>query len=81
MSISDPILDHVIEVFRQTFPDDPIDRESDFFELGGDSLTIVTFCAALEERLGCEVHPSMMVYYPTAEELAAELSERPRTGV
>ena len=80
MSTSDPILEHVIGVFRQIFPEEAIDRESDFFDLGGDSLTIVTFCAALEERLEAEVHPSMIIYYPTAEELAAELTVRSQAG-
>ena len=76
MSTSDSVLDHTIEVSRQVFPEDQIERDSDFFDLGGDSLTIVTFCALLEEKLGTEVHPSMIIYYPTAEELAEELTAR-----
>ncbi len=78
MSTSDPIKKHVIEAFQEIFPNDVIELDSDFFDLGGDSLTIVTFCTLLEEKMGFELHPSMMVYYPTVEELIAELTTRAR---
>lgn len=70
------ILGHVIDVYRQVFPEDVIDTESDFFDLGGDSLMVVTFCALLEEKLGREVHPSMLIYFPTVEDMAQELSSQ-----
>lgn len=72
--INDTLLGHVTEVYRLVFPDEAIDIESDFFDLGGDSLSVVTFCALLEERLGREVHPSILIYHPTVEDLALELT-------
>ncbi|MEO0752483.1 MAG: phosphopantetheine-binding protein [Pseudomonadota bacterium] len=74
LEINEILLANVTEVYRMVFPDEPIDIESDFFDLGGDSLSIVTFCALLEERLGREVHPSLLIYHPTVETLTLELT-------
>lgn len=71
---ADDVLGHVIDAYRQIFPDDAIDTESDFFDLGGDSLAVVSFCACLEEKFGREIHPSIIIYFPTVEDLAGELT-------
>ena len=79
MSTSNSIQKHVTEAFKQVFPNDQIDHESDFFDLGGDSVALVALCSYLEGHLGFEVHPSLLLYHPTAEELAAELETRSRS--
>ena len=70
----------VMDVYRHIFPDDSIDTDSDFFDLGGDSLSVVTFCALLDEMLGQEVHPSVIIYFPTVEDLTQELATKLSTG-
>ncbi len=73
MSTSEKTSQQVVAAFQECFPDDAVDLESDFFDLGGDSLALVSLCASLEARMGFEVHPSKLLYYPTVEELAAEI--------
>lgn len=59
--------------YAQVFKEESIENDSDFFDLGGDSLSMVALCTFLEGRLDCEVHPSLLLYHPTVEELAGEL--------
>lgn len=73
LSISDNILLQVTRAFQECFPDDAIDLESDFFDLGGNSLTLVSLCASLEAKMGFQIPPSKLLYYPTVEELVAEI--------
>lgn len=80
MSTFDSLLTHVTEVFRQAFPNILIEHDSDFFELGGDSLAVVAMCTALEGKLGIKVHPSLLFYHPTVEEMAEELTRRLQEG-
>ena len=73
MSTSDHISQQVITAFQDCFPNDAIDLESDFFDLGGDSLALVNLCTALEVKMGFEVAPSTLLYHPTVEELSNEM--------
>ena len=68
------IQSHVIDAYRQVFPDEAVNTDSAFFDFGGDSLSVVALCALLEKKLGQEVHPSLVIYFPTVEALAKELS-------
>jgi acyl carrier protein len=63
----------VMDAYRRAFPDDDIDGDSDFFELGGDSLTVVSMCAHIENAVGFKLPPSVLMYQPTVAELAEAL--------
>ncbi len=76
MPTSDEILHIVLEGFGQVFQEDRLDADSDFFDLGGDSVSLVSLCVYLEGRLGTELHPSLVLYHSTVGELARELSPR-----
>ncbi|AZV78437.1 acyl carrier protein [Parasedimentitalea marina] len=81
MSTSDSISQQVTRAFQECFPDDAIDLESDFFDLGGDSLTLVSLCASLEVKMGFNIPPSKLLYHPTVEELAAAIEALPGGAV
>ncbi|KPA23245.1 enterobactin synthase subunit F [Shimia sp. SK013] len=63
----------VTAAYRRAFPDEIISEDSDFFELGGDSLTVVSMCAYIEELVGFTLPPSILMYQPTVAELANAL--------
>ncbi|WP_072901173.1 phosphopantetheine-binding protein [Cognatiyoonia sediminum] len=65
----------MVKLFEKLFPGEVVEAESDFFDLGGDSLALVALCAELEESLGRDVHPSIVLNHPTVQELAAALIE------
>lgn len=73
MSTSDSISQQVIKAFKECFPNDSIGPESDFFDLGGDSLALVSLCTSLEAELGFEISTHTILYYPTVEELVAAI--------
>lgn len=71
----------VTAAYRRSFPDEIIDEDSDFFELGGDSLTVVSMCAHIEELVGFTLPPSILMYQPTVAELANALPTISRTSL
>lgn len=76
MTLSDPerdIGERVLAAFANAFPDEDITPESDFFDLGGDSLKAVAITAALSEALGRSVHPSALIMNPTVAGLSQTL--------
>lgn len=66
----DDIVKQVIVAFQESYPGMAIHPQSDFFDLGGDSLTLVSLCTSLEAKTNLEIHPSTLLYHPTVEELA-----------
>lgn len=75
MTTSEHILHQVQAAFALLFPDEVIGPESDFFALGGDSQALVGLCCALEEKLGREVHPTLVLYAPSVVDLATALAD------
>lgn len=52
--MSDPAA-HVLQIAKQVLDVDSFDPKSNFFELGGDSLTAVNFVRLIEEELSIEI--------------------------
>ncbi|WP_299628853.1 acyl carrier protein [uncultured Tateyamaria sp.] len=73
MSTSDHVLQAVIRAFRRAFPDAHISGQSDFFDLGGDSLALISLCTDLEGELRIDVAPASLLYHPTVEDFAAAI--------
>lgn len=63
----------MISAFQESFPDTDIDRESDFFDLGGDSLVLLNLITILEARIGVEIPPTVLLYHTSVEEVSAEI--------
>lgn len=59
--------------FKACFPDAELSQDSDFFDLGGDSLKAVDLCRLIGETLGMEVHPSILFSHSTPATLTAAL--------
>jgi acyl carrier protein len=67
------VLDATSDIFART-----VSRSDSFFSLGGDSITAVELATRLEEVLGWEVDPQLVVDLPSLGALATALqSARP----
>lgn len=53
--MTDDVDDVVTNAWREVLERADIDRDADFFELGGDSLKVVRVVARVEEALGVEL--------------------------
>ena len=69
-----PLAHNVARAFSLAFPGVEITYDSNFFALGGDSLKAVEICLAIKEHTQTEVHPSVLLYNPTAGALIAAVS-------
>ena len=72
------IRDWCVEYLARTLdlPDHTIDPEMTFARLGLDSANSVFLIVELEEWLGLELTPDLLVEHPTIEELARHLATR-----
>ncbi|WP_425097928.1 acyl carrier protein [Tropicibacter sp. S64] len=76
MTDSDPWSDVdglVRETFAKAFPGEDITEDSDFFDLGGESIKAVEISAAMEQALGVPVHPSALILHPTVKDFVQAL--------
>lgn len=65
-------------LWAEVFDTDVVTAESDFYDLGGDSLSAVQLAEAIEDRLDLRVEVDALFDYPTLRELARHLqSETP----
>ncbi|GAA2745823.1 MULTISPECIES: acyl carrier protein [Kitasatospora] len=62
--------DLLVSVYREVLGIDDLDRDSDFYEAGGDSLSAFQITGRLQEALGVEVPVSLVFAYPTPADLA-----------
>jgi acyl carrier protein len=69
-----PFAQSVARAFSLAFPGEEITPDSNFFTLGGDSLKAVEICLAIEDHTQTDVHPSVLLYNPTAGALIAAVS-------
>ncbi|CAL9609264.1 Chondramide synthase cmdD [Streptomyces sp. enrichment culture] len=64
-------VDLLVAVYRETLGTAGLDRDSDFYEVGGDSLTAFQITGRIQEALGVEVPVSLVFAYPTPADLAS----------
>ncbi|MFP8963357.1 acyl carrier protein [Streptomyces nanhaiensis] len=64
-------VDLLVAVYRETLGTAGLDRDSDFYEVGGDSLTAFQITGRIQEVLGVEVPVSLVFAYPTPADLAS----------
>lgn len=64
-------LEHAItQAWQETFRIAPIGPDTNFFELGGNSLLAMDLTELLQTRLGIEVPALTLYQYPTIHEMA-----------
>lgn len=60
-----PIGAHVAAIWRELFPDAVVEPSSDFFRLGGDSLSASVLIVHVEEVFGLQLDPIEVFERPT----------------
>lgn len=65
--------DAVAAAFAGVFPAAEVTPDSDFFDLGGDSVAALQLTLHLEDVLGWPVHPSLLIHHPVVSALAEAL--------
>ena len=63
----------VRESFEAAFPNHTIRPDSDFFDLGGDSLAMLTIILELEKRLNVEIAGIDLIQAPTVQDLSHQI--------
>ncbi|MFD7550890.1 SDR family NAD(P)-dependent oxidoreductase [Streptomyces sp. NPDC059816] len=56
--------------------DAPVDQERGFYDLGLDSVNLLTIAVSLEKLLGTELYPTLLFEYPTVSSLAVHLKDQ-----
>ncbi len=69
----DPTQSELVRIWEELLEVSPIGIRDDFFDLGGDSLLATAMLAAIEEALGVEASPSVLLSGTTIEHVAAGL--------
>ncbi|SFK22378.1 acyl carrier protein [Streptomyces pini] len=64
-------VDLLVAAYREILGVAGLDRDSDFYEVGGDSLTAFQITGRIQDVLGVEVPVSLVFAYPTPADLAS----------
>ncbi len=75
-----PLEREVAEWWKRELQVAHVTRNSDFFDLGGDSLAAVGFTVGIEKALGIQVKPVALFDHPTVVSFAAYLEEAQAGG-
>jgi acyl carrier protein len=68
------ILEVVTAAYAHVFAGVALTSDSDFFELGGDSISALEVTLHLEKALGWPVEPALLIHHPRILDLAAALT-------
>ncbi|BBY19366.1 phosphopantetheine-binding protein [Mycolicibacterium litorale] len=67
-------IDNIVDIFRRVLNTSEVGTNSDFFELGGDSLLATRVLSAIARESGTELTYEDMVDGPTPDELFARVA-------
>ncbi len=70
----DPTQSELVRIWQELLEVEPVGIRDDFFDLGGDSLLATEMLAAIEEAIGVEASPSILLSGSTVEHVAARLA-------
>ena len=65
----------LIRIWQRIFQREDINRQDNFFDLGGHSLQAIRLAAAIDRLLGCQIPIAALFQCPTIETLARRLSD------
>jgi acyl carrier protein len=70
----------VARIFADVLKAPRVGRQSNFFDLGGDSLSAMHVLTAVDAALGVSVMPEVLFHHPTVSEFAAAIGDAARGG-
>jgi len=70
----DPTQTELVHIWQELLEVRPVGIRDDFFDLGGDSLLATAMMAAVEDALGIEASPAILLSDSTIEHVAANLT-------
>ncbi len=70
----DPTQAELVHIWQELLEVQPVGIRDDFFDLGGDSLLATAMMAAIQDALGIEASPSILLSGSTIEHVAASLA-------
>jgi len=70
----DPTQAELVHIWQELLDVQPVGIHDDFFDLGGDSLLATAMMAAIQDALGIEASPSILLSGSTIEHVAASLA-------
>ena len=68
----------LVRFWREVLGTEEVAPESDFFQLGGDSLQMMTLLFRISQDIGIELDPGTVFDNPTVGQLAAALANQKR---
>ena len=68
------IVDAIVDIYRRVLETDDVAVDSDFFDLGGDSLLATRVLSAIARQFGPELSFDDFAVSPTPERLAATIA-------
>ena len=71
----DPVVTHLLRLWRGALEVDQVGHDEDFFALGGDSLAAAEVCAGIEAVYGCSMEPATLLRHRTPRALGAHVHE------
>jgi acyl-CoA synthetase (AMP-forming)/AMP-acid ligase II/thioesterase domain-containing protein/acyl carrier protein len=74
---SDNCENELCAIWQEILKIPKIGIDDDFFELGGDSLQVLTVFLEIEGRLGCSMSPTVLIHAPTIARLAEFIRTTP----
>ncbi len=73
--------ERIAGAFQNIFGLEPIGIQEDFFELGGDSLKVITLVTHLHQQLDVDIPMDVVFKHPTIKELAGYIEEKIGTSI
>lgn len=67
--------DHIVKIFCRVLDTISVEPDSDFFDLGGDSLLATRVLSAIARDSGVELTWDDFIEHPTAQGLSAKVEE------
>lgn len=72
------IVEILVRIWREVLGTEDVGPQSDFFQLGGDSLQMMTLLFRISQDIGMELDPGTVFDNPTVAQLAAALANQKR---
>jgi acyl carrier protein len=73
MSATDPVVERILDLWRELLEDDGASASDDFFDAGGDSMMALLLAGKMQDVFGTEVPAGIVFQHRTVESQATWL--------